>query len=140
MVFSLHALTSSKTSINKCQLCLIIFCGIKPMYVFLSSEPRHLTFGVMTTVLLYHLYGLVEGQSAVYVGEHLLVADGIEGVLVSEGAKPADFVEHSGSHHGIDALIDAVEELLAFAPETYLDGVEGTWLSLFCQEGGVWAP
>ena len=107
---------------------------MEPLYLVIVSEPRHLLLGIVARILLYLFDGERQFPISVEVTEELFVADGIEGVLVSEGAKPADFVEHSSSHHGIDALIDAVEELLAFAPETYLDDVEGTWLALFCQE------
>lgn len=75
----------------------------------------------MTTVLLYHLYGLVEGQSAVYVGEHLLVADGIEAVEVAEGIDSACFLFQSVGDHLNYASVDALVQLFPLPLQTYLN-------------------
>lgn len=75
----------------------------------------------MTTVLLYHLYGLVEGQSAVYKGEHLLVADGIEAVEVAEGIDSARLLFQSVGDHLNYASVDALVQLFPLPLQAYLN-------------------
>ena len=55
----------------------------------------------------------------------LLVTDRVEGVEVALGIEGAGFAEEAVGHHLVDAGVDAMEELFAWADEPDLEDAEG---------------
>ena len=116
------------------------FRGMEPVDIVVVGKPRHLFLGVHAGVLLHPLDGEGELPVAVEDLEHLLVADGVEGVLVAVGQHPAGFLKEAIGHHLVHAPVDAVEEVGALTAQAELDDAEGALLVRLGAEAGERLP
>ena len=101
---------------------------VDPVDVRVAREPGHLLLGIDAGVLFHPFDGEGELPGAIENLEHLLVADGVEGILVAIGQEGTGLFEEAVGHHLIHAAVDAGEEVGAVAAQPDLDDVEGALL------------
>lgn len=97
---------------------------MKPIYRFITLEPRELFLAIYACVLLYSGNCLVEREAAIEVSEQFFIAYRVERIEVAKRIYASCFVDHAAVNHLQYPLVDAREEFFARSVKSNLDDVE----------------